>query len=116
MKDLSKEQQETLLQTIKCHLERNEKGDIKWVPDPNGAWNVAVIDKLPTSGMVRYFTPAYQIGFDPYSVGLFSEPSPKASIMQIRLLEREARRHFPQMDSKAVAEYVSRSIETANKK
>lgn len=49
------------------------------------------------------------------SLGLFSEPLPKQSIMQMKLLEEEAMRHFPQMDEKARAIYVSNSIEQCNK-
>jgi hypothetical protein len=48
-------------------------------------------------------------------LGLFSDPLPKTSIMQMKLLEEEAMRHFPQMDAKARAVYVSHSIEQANK-
>jgi hypothetical protein len=49
------------------------------------------------------------------SLGLFSDPVPKTSIMQMKLLEEEAIRHFPQMDAKARAIYVSNSIEQVNK-
>lgn len=49
------------------------------------------------------------------TLGLFCEPLPKQSIMQMKLLEEEAMRHFPQMDEKARAIYVSNSIEQCNK-
>lgn len=47
--------------------------------------------------------------------GLIMPPEPKRSILQMKLLEEEAMRHFPQMDIKARAEYVALSIERANK-
>jgi hypothetical protein len=53
---------------------------------------------------------------DPFrSLGLFSDPLPLQSIMQMKLLEEEAMRHFPLMDAKARAAYVSNSIEQINK-
>ena len=50
------------------------------------------------------------------SLGLFSDPLPKkTSIMQMKMLEEEAMRHFPKMEAKARANYVAYSIEQANK-
>jgi hypothetical protein len=60
---LNSEQEETLLQTIKARLERNESG-VVWVPDPEGRWNI--VQYPTTSGLVRYFTPAYQVGIDEF--------------------------------------------------
>lgn len=54
--------------------------------------------------------------FQVKSIGLLSPPlSNKGSIMQMKLLEEEALRHFPQMNARARALYVSHSIEQANK-
>lgn len=64
MENLNRTQQETLLQTIQARIERNEKGNVIWVEDPTGPWKL--IKRPPTSGMIRYFTPAYQEGFDEY--------------------------------------------------
>jgi hypothetical protein len=50
-------------------------------------------------------------------LGLFMDqtPRPRQSIMQMKLLEEEARRHFPQMDAASRAIYVDLSIEQANR-
>ena len=56
---------------------------------------------------------------EPFSfkeMGLFSSPAPASSIMQMKILEEECMRHFPLMDAKERALYVSESIEQANNK
>jgi hypothetical protein len=60
--ELSKEQQETYLMTLRARLERNEKGKVEWIPDLTGPFELV---KLGTS-LVRYFYPAYQPAIDPY--------------------------------------------------
>lgn len=57
-------EQKTLIGPIKARLERNEKGAVEWVPDPQGPWKI--ITQPPTSGLVCYFTPAYQEGYDEF--------------------------------------------------
>jgi hypothetical protein len=64
--ELSKED-ETLIQTIRCHLERNEKtGKIEWTADSNGAWNVVKIDHADPARRLTFFMPTLQPGIDPY--------------------------------------------------
>ncbi len=60
----NKEQQETMLQIIKGHLERNEKsGTIEFKPMFNGNISLA---KNPESPLTGYFMPQYQKGVDIY--------------------------------------------------
>lgn len=49
-------------------------------------------------------------------LGLFMDqkPRPRGSIMQEKLLEEEARRHFPLADTASQAAYVAKSIEAAD--
>jgi len=56
-------QQETLLQTIRARLERNENGEIKAIVDDNGNFKIC---ELPTNGLIRHFTPEYVTGVDVY--------------------------------------------------
>jgi hypothetical protein len=56
-------EQQTLLETIKIRLERNDNGVVSWVQDENGPYSlVPRID----NGLVRYFKPAYEIGIDAF--------------------------------------------------
>ena len=43
-----------------------------------------------------------------------SDSAPRLSIMQMKMLEEEAMRHFPLMDAKARATYVFNCIEQTN--
>jgi hypothetical protein len=59
---MTPEEQETISSIIRCHVERNEKGSMKLVPDPNGPWKI--IQRPPINGLVKYFEPVYQEGYD----------------------------------------------------
>ena len=61
---MQKEHQETLLQTIKARLERDEKGGINFIPDINGSWDL--ISLQPNAPIVKYFTPTIQLGLDKF--------------------------------------------------
>jgi type IV secretory pathway VirB4 component len=69
---MKKEHQETLLQTIMANLERNEKGNIVAISDPNGEYTIC--DR--TEGkLIKYFTPQWVEGIDPY--GNITQPKPQ---------------------------------------
>lgn len=72
MDNLTKEQQETWLQTIQVRLEWNEKGGVSMFEDLAGPWKI--VKNPPTSGMIRYFIPDYQEGFDEYGSTLNDKP------------------------------------------
>lgn len=56
------------------------------------------------------------LGLGMLDVFMIQDPTVnRQSLMQIKLLEEEARRHFPQMDAAGRAAYVLNSIEQANK-
>lgn len=57
---------ETWLQTIRARLEWNEKGGVHWKSDPQGLWNI--VEPIPDGKLTEYFEPAYQEGFDKYSI------------------------------------------------
>jgi len=69
---MSKEQQETLLQTIKARLERAEDGRIQWISVNDGHWNLAHPDSLTKGRLIKYFEPAYQEGYDEYGTPITS--------------------------------------------
>jgi hypothetical protein len=58
---MSKEEQETLLQTIRARLEWNEKGGVSAIPDPNGEYNIV---ERTQGKLIRYFEPTYITSFD----------------------------------------------------
>lgn len=60
---MSTEQQETLLQTIRARLERNEKGEVKAIWDANGDFEIV---ERTEGKLIRYFTPTWATGFDAY--------------------------------------------------
>lgn len=60
---MNKKHEETLLQTIKARLERNEDGNVVAIYDPNGPWDIC---ERTSSGLVAHFTPAYQPSIDKY--------------------------------------------------
>ena len=62
---MSNKDQKTLIETIRVNLERNEKGEIDFIPDVNGTWNIVSLSRT-TSGLIDYFKPAYVIGVDKY--------------------------------------------------
>jgi hypothetical protein len=60
---------ETLLLTIRAQIEREEDRDrrrVIWHDLPDGPWKRIDPDGRAHSGLIRYFTPEYQEGFDPY--------------------------------------------------
>lgn len=61
--ELKPEHQETLLQTIKARLERNEDGKVVAIYDPLGPYDIC---ERTSGGLVTYFQPAYQPGIDQY--------------------------------------------------
>lgn len=60
---MSKEHQETLLQTIRARLEWNEKGNIEAIFDTNGDFEIC---ERTGGKLIRYFTPALATGLDVY--------------------------------------------------
>lgn len=58
-----RDDQETLLQTIRARLERNENGEIKAIWDANGDFEIV---ERTEGKLIRYFTPTYTTGFDIY--------------------------------------------------
>jgi len=62
---MEREHQKTLMTTIRVHLKRNEKGKVEWTLDPNGKWKI-VAPSRTTSGLIKYFTPIYNVGVDSY--------------------------------------------------
>lgn len=62
---MKKEHQETLLQTIKSNLERNEKGEVHFIPCENGKWNLAQAAES-LNGLANYFKPHSNTSFDKY--------------------------------------------------
>lgn len=67
---MKKEHQETLLQTIKANLTRNEQGDVSFYPDSQGSWDIVVIPDRSNTGLVKYFQPTYAVGVDKYGTQL----------------------------------------------
>lgn len=63
---MNKEQEETLLQTIRARFERNEKGEAHIIPDPNGLWNIMPYSPTFKYPITRYFMPAFQPDLDVY--------------------------------------------------
>lgn len=61
---MEKKHRQTLLTTMRVHLERNKEGSIKWVFDPNGQWEIVAPHNR--GGLSSYFTPQYVGGFDKY--------------------------------------------------
>lgn len=49
-------QQETLLQTVRANLERNEKGEMKAIFDNNGKWNIVFPSKVKLTKEFRSVT------------------------------------------------------------
>lgn len=60
---MTKNEQETLLQTIKARLEWNQKGEVDFVPDENGQW---IVVDIPKSKLIKHFTPNNASGFDKF--------------------------------------------------
>lgn len=69
---MSKEQQETLLQTIRARIERAEDGRIQWTADSGGLWNIVQPDSRTKGGLIKYFEPAFQEGYDQYGTPITS--------------------------------------------
>ena len=70
---MDNEQDRTLLDIIRVHLERNEQGKIEWKPDPNGTWNMFNPARRTHSGLITYFEPRTAIGLDEYG-NIVDEP------------------------------------------
>ena len=94
--ELSKEQQETYLQTIRARLERDEQGKVKWKPDPNGNFELVQVG----TGLVRYFEPAYQPDIDRY--GNFKE---EAIMGFIHIKKRQTGAKAAYEQNKLLAQY-----------
>lgn len=69
-------QQETLLQTIKANLIRNEEGIITFYLGSQGSWDVTTIPNRCNSGLIKYFEPSYEVGFDKYGSPLNDKQLP----------------------------------------
>lgn len=61
---MSNEENKTLMQTIRVKLEWTKKGTLKAFSDIHGSWYI--VEKPPTSSLVRYFTPQYQEEYDQF--------------------------------------------------
>lgn len=61
---MSNEENKTLMQTIRARLEWTKEGTVKAFPDTHGSWDI--VEKPPTNGLVRYFTPQYQEEYDQF--------------------------------------------------
>lgn len=63
---MKKEHQETLLQTIKANLIRNEQGNISVYPDSQGSWDIVSMPDRSNSGLIKHFQSSYVAGVDKY--------------------------------------------------
>jgi len=95
------EQDKTLLLTIRANLERNEKGQVEFKPDPNGHWNI--VEPKVDGKLIKYFEPAYTVGFDPYS-------APTEPIGFIHIKKRQSGRKAAYEEVQRMAKFYGAQI------